>query len=253
LAPAGLTTGTWEDAQAKRQNFPIDLLRAYLTDLASAEQVTGKLQHGKGKAGPMNRFVIADPKRCIACYACVAGCVENHRKAGLQAFPRLFITHAPSGTMPMQCRHCEAPNCAAVCPVHAISYADRSIRINESLCIGCKMCALACPFGAIVPGGTPVPKLDFNVGQYTYVNNPYQAEPMSLREIGYDDLLSLLNWEVGRKTVAVKCDLCYFSEDGPACVRACPHKALSLIDDEIMQNSALVERIKQVSVTAISE
>ena len=201
----------------------------------------------------MNRFVIADPKRCIACYACVAGCVENHRKAGLQAFPRLYITHTSAGTMPIQCRQCEEPDCAAVCPVHAISQVDRSILINESLCIGCKMCALACPFGAIIPGGTPIPKLEFNIGQYSYVNTPFQPEPMALRELGLDDRLSLLNWEVGRKTVAVKCDLCYFSKDGPACVIACPHKALSLVDDEILHNTALVEEIKEVSVAVVGE
>jgi len=201
----------------------------------------------------MNRFVIADPKRCIACYACVAGCVENHRNAGLQAFPRLYITHTRAGTMPVQCRHCEEPNCAAVCPVHAISKEDRSIHLNESLCIGCKMCALACPFGVVVAGGTGIPELEFNSGQYSYVHSPFEPEPMALRELALDDRLSLLNWEVGRKTVAVKCDLCYFSEDGPACVIACPHKALRLVDDEIFENADLIEEMKEVSVAAIVE
>jgi hydrogenase-4 component A len=197
----------------------------------------------------MNRFVIADPKRCVACYACVAGCVENHRKAGLQAFPRLYLTYTQTGTIPIQCRHCEEPSCAVVCPVHAISSIDRSIQINESLCIGCKMCALACPFGVIIAGGTPIPILEFNIGHYSYVNTPFQTGPMTLRELGLDDQLSLLNWEAGRKTVAVKCDLCYFSDDGPACVIACPHKALRLVDDEADQNSAWVEEMKEISTS----
>jgi hydrogenase-4 component A len=201
----------------------------------------------------MNRFVIADPKRCIACFACIAGCVENHRKAGLQAFPRLYLTYTPSGTMPIQCRQCDDPSCMAVCPVHAISRGDRFIQLNETLCIGCKMCALACPFGAIVAGGSPVPKLEFNMGYYSYVNTPTQAEPMTLRDLGIDEQLSLLNWETGRKTVAMKCDLCYFSEEGPACVIACPHKALSLIDDEIEEDAALVQGMKQINVAVASE
>lgn len=201
----------------------------------------------------MNKFVIADPKRCIGCYACVAGCVETHRKAGLQAYPRLYITHTPAGTMPMQCRHCEEPACLAVCPVHAISFQDHSVRINESLCIGCKMCALACPFGAIIPGGTPIPKLELSIGQYTYVNTPYQAEPMYLRELGLHDRLSLLTWDIGRKTVAVKCDLCYFSEDGPACIRACPHKALSLVDEHTALSTAQIEKMKAVALVLEGE
>jgi hydrogenase-4 component A len=198
----------------------------------------------------MNRFVIAEPRRCIGCYACIAGCVENHRKAGLQAYPRLYVTHTPAGTMPVQCRHCEDAPCAVVCPVRAISFRDNSVQLNESLCIGCKMCALSCPFGAIVPGGTPVPKFEFNVGQYTYINTPYQPEPMYLRELSLRDRLSLLNWNVGQKTVAVKCDLCYFDEQGPACVRACPHKALSLVDAQTAYPTALVQQMKTVAVVA---
>lgn len=193
----------------------------------------------------MNHFVIADPSQCIGCYACVAGCVESHRQAGLQAYPRLYIIHTPPhGTMPIQCRHCEEPACAAICPVKAISYQRDSIYLNESLCIGCKMCAVACPFGAIVPGGTPTPKFDFNVGQYTYLNTPYQADPMYLREFGLQERLSLLNWDIGQKTVAVKCDLCYFREEGPACVIACPHKALSLVDEQTEQPPEFIEQAK---------
>jgi formate hydrogenlyase subunit 2 len=32
------------------------------------------------------------------------------------------------------------------------------------------------------------------------------------------------------RAIAVKCDLCSFDEQGPACVRTCPTKALILVD-----------------------
>jgi formate hydrogenlyase subunit 2 len=32
------------------------------------------------------------------------------------------------------------------------------------------------------------------------------------------------------RAIAVKCDLCHFDEQGPACVRTCPTKALLLVD-----------------------
>jgi hydrogenase-4 component A len=192
----------------------------------------------------MNRFVIADSRHCIGCFACQAACVENHYRVGLQAYPRLIVTYTPEGTMPVQCRQCEDAPCAVVCPVEAITFGEDSIRLNEGLCIGCKMCGLACPFGVILPGGTPVPTLGFNLGQYSYVNTPYESEPMHLREMNAGDFLSLLPWQVGQKKVAVKCDLCFFDQQGPACIRACPHKALSLIAEKTGEDTDKIRRIK---------
>jgi Fe-S-cluster-containing hydrogenase component 2 len=45
--------------------------------------------------------------------------------------------------------------------------------------------------------------------------------------------------------VAVKCDLCFFDAEGPACVRACPHKALSLVSSD--GNGEDVKRMKAVA------
>jgi Fe-S-cluster-containing hydrogenase component 2 len=180
----------------------------------------------------MNRFVVANPIRCIACFACQAACVENHKNAGLQAFPRLFVSILQSGTVPILCHHCEDAPCAMVCPVHAIGYENDSVQLNESLCIGCKLCSLACPFGVIFLGGTPIPSLELNKGHYSYINVPPQAEQMQLREMNKLDFLPAFSSSPGEKTIAIKCDLCYFDAEGPACIRACPHDALSLLDDK---------------------
>ena len=192
----------------------------------------------------MNDFVIADSRRCIGCFACQAACVENHRKAGLQAYPRLIVGYTPGGTMPVQCRQCEDAPCATVCPVKAIAIRFDTVQLDETVCIGCKMCGLACPFGTILPGGTPIPSYGFNSGQYSYINNPYQAEPMHLRGMNQQDVLSLLSWHIGQKKVAIKCDLCFFDPEGPACVRACPHKALRLVDGEGNDDQERVKRMK---------
>ncbi len=192
----------------------------------------------------MNRFVIADSRRCVACFACQAACVENHLRMGLQAYPRLLVTYTPEGAMPLQCRQCDRPACMTVCPVQAISLRNGAITLNETICIGCKMCGLACPFGVILTGGTPVPVYGFNMGQYSYINDPYQAAPMHLRELDQPNFLSLLTWHIGQKKVAVKCDLCSFDPEGPACVRACPHTALSLTDPQGEEETAWGWRIK---------
>lgn len=138
--------------------------------------------------------------------------------------------------------------CALVCPVQAITHTGDAIHINESLCIGCKMCALACPYGNILPGGTPVPGQELNLGNYAFVNTPFEPDGMFLRELSYREQLSLLAWNIGQKTVAVKCDLCYFREAGPACVEACPHKALVLLDETAAISKSARERMKGLAL-----
>src|SRR5215471_7948613 len=51
---------------------------------------------------------------------------------------------------PKSCLHCEEPACVTVCPTGA-SYKraeDGIVLVNESICIGCKLCSWACPYGA---------------------------------------------------------------------------------------------------------
>ncbi|MBV9734515.1 MAG: 4Fe-4S dicluster domain-containing protein, partial [Acidisphaera sp.] len=51
---------------------------------------------------------------------------------------------------PRSCLHCEQPACVTVCPTGA-SYKraeDGIVLVNGDLCIGCQLCAWACPYGA---------------------------------------------------------------------------------------------------------
>lgn len=51
--------------------------------------------------------------------------------------------------VPVQCQQCEKPPCVKVCPVRA-TFRDEAgvILIDYNWCIGCRMCQLACPYGA---------------------------------------------------------------------------------------------------------
>ena len=50
--------------------------------------------------------------------------------------------------LPVQCQHCENPECVKVCPTEASHIReDGTIQIDKSKCIGCRFCAMACPYG----------------------------------------------------------------------------------------------------------
>ena len=194
----------------------------------------------------MNRFVVAEAKLCTGCGTCEAACVEVHERVGLQAYPRLHVTKTPQGTMPVQCRHCEDAPCAKVCPVAAITHGEGMIELNESTCVGCKMCALACPFGAIEPHGTSPQSQQLPQLPYAGTAVPSELLPQEVSA----PLSSLLAWAAGVRTVAVKCDLCYFRPDGPRCVEVCPTKALRLVDSDSLAAST---HAKQRVTAALSQ
>lgn len=55
------------------------------------------------------------------------------------------------------CHHCDQPACAGVCPSKAITkFEEGPVVIDQSICIGCRYCVQACPFG--------IPRRDLEAG-----------------------------------------------------------------------------------------
>lgn len=93
---------------------------------------------------------------CIGCRACEIACKD---KNGLSAGPRFRrVAYVEGGKFPdvfaykvnMSCNHCAEPACLPTCPTGAIfkRTKDGVVDIDSSLCIGCRKCEAACPYGA---------------------------------------------------------------------------------------------------------
>ncbi len=105
--------------------------------------------------------VFIDYARCIGCRHCEIACALEHSESKelfssiLEDPPpvkRIFVDPSPDlATFPGKCRHCELPFCVSVCPTGAMKREETGlVLVDESLCIGCGMCGMACPFGVIV-------------------------------------------------------------------------------------------------------
>lgn len=155
----------------------------------------------------IHKFVITNPDLCIACNACMKACVKNAYVRGKLSKSRLDVLSLESGKMPNQCRQCDDAPCAHVCPTGALYIANASVELCEEICIGCKLCTIACPYGAVHIDAELPPSI--------------QEEWESTLEAGCIS---------GMKSIAIKCDMCAGLETGPACVDVCPKGALLQID-----------------------
>ncbi len=177
----------WESAVARLKESGYSRKNVTQSEFIETALVSGLVQG--------NSILVIDLNVCTRCDDCVRACSSTH--GGRPRFVRegdkygnLLITKA--------CYHCRDPVCLIGCPTGAIHRTNVGdvVAIEERICIGCKACAMNCPYDAIQMHET---------GEVW----PDNMLPERLR---------------GKSRVlASKCDLCYTSETGPACVHNCPN------------------------------
>lgn len=121
---------------------------------------------------PKQLGLAIDLDSCVGCHACVINCKEwNTSNYGAPLSDQDAYGAEPVGTFlnrihtyeaqqpgcssqtvhfPKSCLHCLDAPCVTVCPTGA-SYKrseDGIVLVNEDRCIGCGLCAWACPYGA---------------------------------------------------------------------------------------------------------
>ncbi len=182
------------------------------------EEPLEKKSHVDGK----HRWgMVIDLSKCIGCKYCVYACQAVNDVPDDMRWNVYLTDETESGNifhMTRPCLHCQDAPCVAVCPVQATYVRNDGIVIMDyDVCIGCRYCQVACPYGART----------FNWEKRT-ASSGYQEE-----------------WgtaEVDRRPrgVAEKCTFCVHRIDRgiplglvpgidraatPACVNICPVKA----------------------------
>jgi len=117
--------------------------------------------------------LVIDLDICVGCHACAVNCKEwntgghmapltDQNPYGAKQhgvwFNRIHSFEAtPEGGgtgrtvhFPKSCLHCENAACVTVCPTGASfkRQEDGIVLVDETKCIGCKLCSWACPYGA---------------------------------------------------------------------------------------------------------
>jgi len=114
----------------------------------------------------MQKSLQIDAEKCTGCLQCEMACsFENYGMFNpARSRIKVFEFHQTGKKVPYTCTQCDEAWCLHACPVDAIriDQVSGAKLVNQDLCVGCKGCTIACPFGAVnyVQAGGKVQKCD---------------------------------------------------------------------------------------------
>lgn len=102
---------------------------------------------------PSVQALSIDPSRCTGCKQCELACswVQTGTFQPSRSVIRVHVFDEQASFAPYTCVQCDEAWCMQACPVNAIDVDEttRAKIVLDDVCVGCKLCVLACPFGTI--------------------------------------------------------------------------------------------------------
>ncbi len=154
-----------------------------------------------------------DLSRCTGCMACVVACMDQNDLPGDGPSFRQ-VTKLETGTYPsaqlhfvsLACFHCTDAPCVNVCPKGAI-FMDTDgglIHVDQDLCIGCRACAMVCPFGAprFYPG-EKMQKCNFCADRVAHGMEPACVHTCTTKALGFGPIDELSKKKAQKASVKI--------------------------------------------------
>jgi len=97
------------------------------------------------------KYLYVYPEKCTGCRECAVACSLNlfgecnPKKAAITVIRDEFRKYE----YPVVCYQCEDPVCLKYCHQNAYTIVDGVVIRDPDRCIGCRMCAVLCPYNAI--------------------------------------------------------------------------------------------------------
>ena len=133
------------------------------------------------------KILALHPEKCTGCLRCELAC--SYMQTGTYQPSKSVIRVSPfegyTSYAPYTCTQCAEAWCLHACPVDAIKidFATGAKVVMEAVCVGCKVCTIACPFGTVnyvqdtgkvqkcdLCGGDPACATACPTGAITYVD-----------------------------------------------------------------------------------
>jgi len=119
---------------------------------------------------PTRYAMVVDTRRCMGCHACSVTCKTSYEvplgetRSWVEYVEKGDYPNVRRSFLPRLCNQCDEPGCVSVCPTGATyQRTDGIVAVEDAVCIGCKYCMQACPYGMrfINPTTGSAEKCDF--------------------------------------------------------------------------------------------